>query len=671
MPVNVISNLVSKNGGNFPVTEDVYIKGGWQSVADNTARDAIPVERRKEGMAVYVRSSDLIYTLAANLTTWTPLETGGGGGGTTDVVDDTADGLAPQTNGTAAETLVDSGSGAPAWRKLAIADLSDAVDVATTDMLQVKVLGDIILAVNASTGSDGTVGGRPELVTTGDQSAHPYETVDGALAHLPKDTNNYNIRIQVAANVAKQQGFTLDGFVGGGVVDIVCALLQSTVTGSNGGTAGTGTSSTAVKKPTAAANWTAHALRGKLFVPQSGGGFYGDTTQDIVENLGPCIRRIIDNTTDTITIEPMSGVDNTTVFKIMESAVTFEGAARNYAGLTYSIGVFGNVAQLYFRNMKCDDNTQLWGILGQLNGYVNVFGVDSPNAAFSGVGFYDTQNLTISQCWAHGNASSYYDLYQGGRVQVNGFVNDGSRLDATHWLRAVGSVWAKTCATNAALRVRHCEYAAWDLDANSCTITPLVLTNLHLFEIYGNNGLTGTNAGTNYFCSIAGGGQYKLTGATGAGSSGTQVIVEGDTDAGLLSWTELALGTFAFRGNFLYWGAGPTRWVGPTSGYRGDVYETVDADLVVTNTMSGTVQEVNSDDPHTATLPKTAKKGFSITFVQTGDGQLTVAPESGATMFNIDAHDKTAGKGAICMAYVSTNSDGMSAYYIFGGRTAS
>lgn len=721
MPVNVISNLIPKNGGSFPVTEDTYVKGGWQSVADNTARDAIPVERRKEGMAVFVRSSDTIYTLGADLTTWSELETGGGGGGgdvpnvsdseagivpalngaagevlvdtgsdeaewrqlassdlsdgpftTPGVVDDSAAGLAPQTNGQVGEVLVDDGSGTPAWRALTSSDLSDVNDLATVDMLQVKMTGDITLAVNVSTGDD-TPGfsGRPSFITTGDHSADPFATVAAALASVPKETNGFYLRVNVAANASAQDGWTISGFVGGGVVDIVGALVQSTVTGSNGGTAGTGTTSTAVKKPTAASNWVAGALKGKLFVPTSGAGYFTDTIENMNTHGGiACQRRIIDNTTDTLTIEALSGIDNTTVFQIMESGVTFDEAATDYQGLTYCVGAFGNVAHFLLRNFKAVDTDVLWGILGQSNTYAELHSIETPASAFSGVGFYDTGNLTSSQCYASGSVASYHDYYDGGRLTVNGFVEVASRMDVTHFSRAVGKVYATSCANNAALRVRHCQFAAFDLTANSCTITPLVLLNNAHFET-ASGVLVGTNAGTSYFVSVGGGGQYKFTGATGAGSSGTQVIVEGDTTEGLFSWAELALGTYCFRGNVLYWGAGPTRWVGPTSGYRGDINEVVDTDLVVDNTMSGTVQEMNSDDPHTVTLHKTAKKGFSITIVQTGTGQVTVAPETDATMVNIDSHDKTAGRWAMVMAYVSKNSDGSSAEWVFGGRTAS
>lgn len=56
-----------------------YGRGGLMSVADTTARNAIPSERLTVGMLVYVQSSSTYYTLTALPSTWTELQTGGGG----------------------------------------------------------------------------------------------------------------------------------------------------------------------------------------------------------------------------------------------------------------------------------------------------------------------------------------------------------------------------------------------------------------------------------------------------------------------------------------------------------------------------------------------------------------------------------------------------------------
>lgn len=63
MAVTVIDTIKPKNDGDFPVLEDVDLQGGFRVVADATERDAIPVERRKEGMLVYQLDEKKYYKL--------------------------------------------------------------------------------------------------------------------------------------------------------------------------------------------------------------------------------------------------------------------------------------------------------------------------------------------------------------------------------------------------------------------------------------------------------------------------------------------------------------------------------------------------------------------------------------------------------------------------------
>lgn len=55
-------------GDNYASHLERFQEGGYRSVADLTARDAIPTNRRKENMLVYVVSSDTIYTLSGGVT---------------------------------------------------------------------------------------------------------------------------------------------------------------------------------------------------------------------------------------------------------------------------------------------------------------------------------------------------------------------------------------------------------------------------------------------------------------------------------------------------------------------------------------------------------------------------------------------------------------------------
>ena len=64
----------------YPTHEDVYGKGGFRPVADTTARDAIPNERRKEGMWVKVLADGKVYTLSGGIGDehWVEQTMGGG-----------------------------------------------------------------------------------------------------------------------------------------------------------------------------------------------------------------------------------------------------------------------------------------------------------------------------------------------------------------------------------------------------------------------------------------------------------------------------------------------------------------------------------------------------------------------------------------------------------------
>lgn len=70
MPVTVIDTIQPKNGGAFPIVRDIDVAGGIQVQPTTVARDAIPVNNRKNGMLVYVVANTTYYQLAGDLVTW-------------------------------------------------------------------------------------------------------------------------------------------------------------------------------------------------------------------------------------------------------------------------------------------------------------------------------------------------------------------------------------------------------------------------------------------------------------------------------------------------------------------------------------------------------------------------------------------------------------------------
>lgn len=80
MPIQLIDLIKPKNDGDFPMAEDIDLLGGWRVVADLTARDAIPAQRRKEGMRAKVVSNDTVYELKGGITNgdWAAVVISGG-----------------------------------------------------------------------------------------------------------------------------------------------------------------------------------------------------------------------------------------------------------------------------------------------------------------------------------------------------------------------------------------------------------------------------------------------------------------------------------------------------------------------------------------------------------------------------------------------------------------
>jgi len=54
--------------GVFPILEDINLKGGYQTVSDTAARNAINTANRKAGMLVYTSTTAQLWVLAAGLT---------------------------------------------------------------------------------------------------------------------------------------------------------------------------------------------------------------------------------------------------------------------------------------------------------------------------------------------------------------------------------------------------------------------------------------------------------------------------------------------------------------------------------------------------------------------------------------------------------------------------
>ena len=66
MAVELISEIIQKNGGKFPLLDSNNLRGGFYSVSTEAERDNIPTERRKVGMLCYVTGDNKYYKLEDN-----------------------------------------------------------------------------------------------------------------------------------------------------------------------------------------------------------------------------------------------------------------------------------------------------------------------------------------------------------------------------------------------------------------------------------------------------------------------------------------------------------------------------------------------------------------------------------------------------------------------------
>ena len=78
MAVEIISELVQKNNGKFPLVDSNNIRGGFYSVDTLQERNNIPSERLKVGMLCYVKEDNKYYKLDGS-GTWEKANFGGSG----------------------------------------------------------------------------------------------------------------------------------------------------------------------------------------------------------------------------------------------------------------------------------------------------------------------------------------------------------------------------------------------------------------------------------------------------------------------------------------------------------------------------------------------------------------------------------------------------------------
>ena len=105
-------------GDVYPVTNPTYGLGGLRNVGSTADRDAIPAQRREQGMMVYVQDEDKFYALQGGTTDayWTEFSSGGGAvtsvnGQTGDVIVSGVTGATGPAGPTGADSIVPGPTG--------------------------------------------------------------------------------------------------------------------------------------------------------------------------------------------------------------------------------------------------------------------------------------------------------------------------------------------------------------------------------------------------------------------------------------------------------------------------------------------------------------------------------------------------------------------------------
>lgn len=295
----------------------------------------------------------------------------------------------------------------------------------------------------------------------------------------------------------------------------------SIASGSASGTAGAGTSSTSLAKPTAASNWTAANLVGKFLLITGGGGY---------DAARLTLRPIKANTTTTLTVGAIVGMDSTTTFQI----VTLSGLVdRISSGDQQAIRVRSCAAPIVIEGLAFSGAHALDGLLDVS---------DCADVLITGCKFDQNtvQSATLVQrCgrvrFEHNllTSSSDVEISRCQVVDALGVVNSGGGVLWVHDSAHVTAGVEASSSPSQVLRLERLQDAAIEGSSISAGATPFYVEDVASLEVTG-GGLSGTG-NTGYGIEVAGSGKVDLTGATVTGGSG-DVLYLGNA----VSWATLS-----------------------------------------------------------------------------------------------------------------------------------
>lgn len=289
--------------------------------------------------------------------------------------------------------------------------------------------------------------------------------------------------------------------------------LATLATGLNSGTAGVGTTSTQLTKPTGASNWTADNLVGFFLSVVSGGGAAAT----------PTLRPILSNTTTTLTVSAVAGMDSTTVFQIITPTTkltrvsTSDLTGMHFQGAPAAIEIYGvDFSATYALDslIQAYDCTDI-----KLSGCSFAINTAAPS-----IDIRRCAKVTIEHCRLTGSAD--ISITDGCRnVVVSGCVNSaGGVIEVSDFVRCDVLGLTATSSPSRVLSLVRGVTAYAEAACSGGGATPIYLESISNFIATG--GLLTGSDNTGYGIEIALAGLYTLTGCTITGTTG-DVLFEG------------------------------------------------------------------------------------------------------------------------------------------------
>ena len=298
---------------------------------------------------------------------------------------------------------------------------------------------------------------------------------------------------------------------------VVGVSALAAITGFNTGTAGTGTSPTSLAKPAGGTPWVATLLTAYSLKRISGGGFVAN---------GDNLRPILSNTTTTLAINAMPGLDNTSVFEIVTLATAFDQISPSDL---IAIRAQSNAGAITLVGFDFSTTHTLDGLIQLIDcAEVKISACKfSQNLALPSVTALRVGRLTIEHCRLTSGAD--IEIRRCQNVVLDGCVNAAGGAIALEDCTFVDvTKLSATASPSRVLSIKNSFVAKIEADCNGGGASPLYFEGVDHFSATG--GLLTGSGNTGYGIEFANSGHYVVTGSTISGT--VNAVLFGDVPSG-------------------------------------------------------------------------------------------------------------------------------------------